>query len=151
MNALLFLRYLADFSIFFPAAMLCFAPVRDHLKFPKHFMLMVLGTAAVCWLGFSLLGAAFGILLSSKGYGPVWAFLMALIIYAGSGQFVGVGLLVSGFHPLTAFFMTLVVNARHIFYGISMLERFRDFGRAKWYMIFSLTDEPLISDVPKFP
>ncbi len=91
--------------------------------------------------GYLFMGAAFGILLSSKGYGPVWAFLMALIIYAGSGQFVGVGLLVSGFHPLTAFFMTLVVNARHIFYGISMLERFRDFGRAKWYMIFSLTDE----------
>ena len=60
MNVLLFLRYLADFSIFFPAAMLCFAPVRDHLKFSKHFIPMVLGVAAVFWLAFSLFGAVLG-------------------------------------------------------------------------------------------
>ncbi len=91
--------------------------------------------------GYLFMGMAFGILLASKGYAPVWAFLMALVIYAGSGQFVAVGLMAAGFHPVTTFFMTLVVNARHIFYGISMLDKFKIFGREKWYMIFSLTDE----------
>lgn len=91
--------------------------------------------------GYIFLGIAFGILLQSKGYGPVWALLMSLFIYAGSMQFVGVGLLAGGFQPLEAALMTLMVNARHIFYGVSMLEKFRDFGKIKPYMIFSLSDE----------
>lgn len=91
--------------------------------------------------GYVFMGMAFGILLASKGYGPLWAFFMGLTIYAGSGQFVAVGLMASGFAPLTAFLVTLMVNARHIFYGISMLERFKKYGKAKYYMIFALTDE----------
>ena len=91
--------------------------------------------------GYIFMGMAFGILLASKGYGPVWAFFMALTIYAGSGQFVGVGLMASGFDPLGAVLVTLMVNARHLFYGISMLERFKKYGPAKYYMIFALTDE----------
>lgn len=87
------------------------------------------------------MGMAFGMLLQSKGFGVLWAFLMALLIYAGSGQFVAVGLMAAGFNPLTGLLMTLMVNARHIFYGISMLEKFKTFGKAKWYMIFFLTDE----------
>ncbi|MDR0904847.1 MAG: AzlC family ABC transporter permease [Oscillospiraceae bacterium] len=91
--------------------------------------------------GYVFMGAAFGILLESRGYGPVWAFVMGLLIYAGSGQFVAVGIMAAGFDPLGAFLVTLMVNARHVFYGISMLERFKKFGKAKLYMIFSLTDE----------
>ena len=60
MNILLFARYLADFSIFFPVALLCIAPVRSHMKFPKRSPLIVLGIAAVFWLAFSLFGAVFG-------------------------------------------------------------------------------------------
>lgn len=88
-----------------------------------------------------VMGAAFGVLLASKGYAPGWALLMALVVYAGSGQFVAVGLMAAGFAPLTAFLVTLMVNARHIFYGISMLEPFRKLGRERFYMIFALTDE----------
>jgi 4-azaleucine resistance transporter AzlC len=66
---------------------------------------------------------------------------MGLVIYAGSGQFVAVGLMATGFDPLGAFLVTLMVNARHVFYGVSMLERFKRYGKAKYYMIFSLTDE----------
>lgn len=84
---------------------------------------------------------AFGILLGSNGFHPFWAFLMALLIYAGSGQFVAVGLMASGFNPLGAFLVTLMVNIRHVFYGISLLERFKKYGKAKYYMIFALTDE----------
>lgn len=91
--------------------------------------------------GYVFMGMAFGILLHSKGFGAPWAFVMALLIYAGSGQFVGVSLMAAGFHPLSAMFLTLMVNARHVFYSISMLKKFNTFGRAKWYMIFSLTDE----------
>jgi 4-azaleucine resistance transporter AzlC len=87
------------------------------------------------------MGMAFGILLASKGFAPLWAVVMGVFIYAGSGQFVAVGLMSAGFDPLGAFLVTLMVNARHLFYGISMLERFKDYGKAKWYMIFALTDE----------
>jgi 4-azaleucine resistance transporter AzlC len=91
--------------------------------------------------GYIFMGAAFGILLAGKGFGPIWAFVMALTIYAGSGQFVAVGLLASGFDPFSIFLVTLMVNARHVFYGISMLERFKGYGKSKYYMIFALTDE----------
>ena len=92
-------------------------------------------------LGYLFLGAAFGILLNSKGYGWGWAVLMSVFIYAGSMQFVAIGLLSGPFLPLQAALMTLMVNARHTFYGISMLEKFKDMGSKRPYMIFSLTDE----------
>ncbi len=91
--------------------------------------------------GYLFLGIAFGILLSTKGYHAGWAVLMSVCIYAGAMQFVAINLLTSVFNPLLAFLMTLMVNARHLFYGLSMLEVFRDMGRKKPYMIFSLTDE----------
>ena len=78
MNILLFARYLADFSIFFPVALLCLAPVRSHMKFPKRSPLIALGIAAVCWLGFSLLGAAFGIHSNTLLW---WAMLLAFLLY----------------------------------------------------------------------
>lgn len=91
--------------------------------------------------GYLFLGIAFGVLLQSRGYGALWALLMSVCIFAGSMQFVAVGLLAGGFHPLQAALITLMVNARHIFYGIAMLERYRDKKREKPYMIFALTDE----------
>ncbi len=91
--------------------------------------------------GYLFLGIAFGILLSSKGYPYGFAILMSVFIFAGSMQFVAIGLLTSGFHPLTAVIMTLIVNARHLFYGLSMLKSFQGMGKMKPYMIFALTDE----------
>jgi 4-azaleucine resistance transporter AzlC len=91
--------------------------------------------------GYVFMGIAFGMLLASKGFGPFWAFIMGAVIYAGSGQFVAVGLLASGFNPLNAFIVTLILNARHVFYGLSMLKSFKSYGKAKLYMIFALTDE----------
>ncbi len=91
--------------------------------------------------GYLFLGSAFGLLLRGKGYGPVWAFAMSLTIYAGSMQFVAAGLLAATFSPMTALAVTLMVNARHLFYGLSMLESFGNMGWRKPYMIFSLTDE----------
>ena len=91
--------------------------------------------------GYLFLGMAFGILLNSKGYHFGWAILMSLFIYAGSMQFVAVNLLTSVFNPVYAFFITLIVNARHLFYGISMLKPFKGIGKLKPYLIAGLTDE----------
>lgn len=91
--------------------------------------------------GYLFLGIAFGILLSSKGYHFGWAILMSVFIYAGSMQFLAVNLLTLAFNPLNAFLITLMVNARHIFYGISMLKPFNGQGRLKPYLISGLTDE----------
>lgn len=91
--------------------------------------------------GYLALGAAYGVLLSTKGYGVVWALLTSTFIYAGSMQFVSVGMLGMGFHPLNACLMTLMVNARHFFYGIAMLDRLGGTGRLKPYLIFAMSDE----------
>ena len=91
--------------------------------------------------GYVVLGMGFGILLRSRGYGLWWALGMSVFIYAGSMQYVGVGLLAGGAGVLTTAVTTLLVNARHFLYGISMLERYRRAGRRRPYLIFALTDE----------
>jgi 4-azaleucine resistance transporter AzlC len=91
--------------------------------------------------GFTFLGAAYGILMSSKGYGVGWTVLFSLIAFAGSGQYMAITFLTSVFNPLYALLMTLMINARHIFYGISLLDRYKDTGRLKPYLIFGLCDE----------
>lgn len=91
--------------------------------------------------GFTFLGAAYGILMNSKGYGVGWAALMSLMVFAGSAQYVAITFLTSVFDPLHALIITLVVNARHLFYGISMLDKYRGTGRFKAYLIFGLCDE----------
>lgn len=91
--------------------------------------------------GYTFLGIAFGILLSSKGYSVWWAILMSTVVYAGAAQFLAISLLTTAFNPLYAFVITLVVNARHLFYGISLLSRLNGAGSKKPYIVFGLTDE----------
>ena len=91
--------------------------------------------------GYVVLGTGFGILLSSKGYGPLWSLAMSLFIYAGSMQYLAVDLLTGGATLITAALTTLMVNARHLFYGISMIGKYKDTGKCKPYLIFALTDE----------
>lgn len=91
--------------------------------------------------GYIVLGLGFGVLLEAKGYGPIWALLMSLFIYAGSMQYVAIDLLTSGATLITAAIMTLMVNARHLFYGLSMIDRYRNTQPYKPYLIFGLTDE----------
>lgn len=92
-------------------------------------------------MGYLAIGMAFGLMMDSAGYNVFWALLMSLIIYAGAGQYMGVTLLAAGASPLQTALMTLLLNFRHMFYGLSMLEKFRGMGLRKLYMIFSLTDE----------
>ncbi len=91
--------------------------------------------------GYVVLGTGFGILLRTAGFGGWWAFFMSLLIYAGSMQYVGVGLLSAGASVLNTFFTTIMVNARHLFYSISMIDRYKESGKYKPYLIFALTDE----------
>ena len=91
--------------------------------------------------GYIILGIGFGILAHNAGYGILWVLSMSLLIYAGSMQYVGIGLLAGGASVLTVILTTVMVNARHLFYSISMLRHYKNTGRYKPYLIFSLTDE----------
>ncbi len=92
-------------------------------------------------MGYLFLGFAFGVLLQTKGYSFIWAILMSLFIYAGSMQFVAINFFAGGISMLSMALMTLMVNIRHVFYGLAMLTKFKDTGKKKPYLIFSLTDE----------
>ena len=91
--------------------------------------------------GYIVLGIGFGILLEKAGYHVGWAVLMALSIYSGTMQYVGVDLLTSGASLITTAVVTLMVNARYMFYGVATIDRFKTAGMRKYYMIFGLTDE----------
>lgn len=91
--------------------------------------------------GFMLLGMTYGVLMDSKGYGVLWAVAMSAIAFCGSMQFVAITLLTAVFNPIQAFLLSLLVNARHLFYGISLLDKYRDFGKAKPVLIYLLCDE----------
>ena len=91
--------------------------------------------------GYVVLGIGFGILLRNAGYGVLWSAAMAVLIYAGSMQYVSIGLLAGGAGILTTILTTVMVNARHLFYSISMVDRYKNAGKYKPYMIFALTDE----------
>lgn len=91
--------------------------------------------------GYLALGFGFGVLLQSKGYSFWWAILMSVTMFAGSGQYAGVDFLASGATILTTAFLTLIINARHFFYGFSLLDRYKGMGAVKPYLIFGLTDE----------
>ena len=91
--------------------------------------------------GYLVLGMGFGILMEKNGFGILWAVAMSVLIYAGSMQYLAVSLLTAGASLISAALATLMVNARHLFYGISMVEAYQDTGKQKRYLIFALTDE----------
>ncbi|HIW21690.1 MAG TPA: AzlC family ABC transporter permease [Candidatus Dorea intestinavium] len=91
--------------------------------------------------GYLFIGIAFGVMYAEKGYNFLWAGLMSLLVFAGSGQYLAVNFFVPGISFFQVVFLTLTINIRHIFYGLSLLEPFNQMGKMKWYMIFGLTDE----------
>lgn len=91
--------------------------------------------------GYLVLGMGFGVIMHANGYGIWYALAMSVFIYAGSMQYAAIGLFTGGASLLTTALTTLAVNARHLFYGISMLSEYRSTGIWKPYLIFSLTDE----------
>lgn len=103
--------------------------------------------------GFLFLGATYGIYMNVSGFSFVYPMLMSMTIFAGSVEFVTVNLLLGSFNPVQAFVMALMLNARHIFYGISMLDKFKGTGLKKIYLIFGMCDETFsvnyTADIPK--
>ena len=91
--------------------------------------------------GYLILGFGFGIIIKANGYSTVLAAAMSIFIYAGSMQYVAIGLMTGGASLITTALTTLMVNIRHLFYGVSMLEKYQNTGKAKPYLIFALTDE----------
>lgn len=91
--------------------------------------------------GFSCLGMAYGVLMAAKGYGPLYSTLMSAVAFCGSMQYVAITLLTIPFDPLSAFVMSLLVNARHLFYGLSMLPRYKGMGKLRNLLIYLLCDE----------
>lgn len=102
---------------------------------------MALKAASPVMAGYLVLSLGFGLLLRTQGYGPLWALAMSTVIYAGSMQFLAIDLIAGGAGLLTAALTTLLVNARHLFYGLSMIEEYRGAGRRKPYLIYALSDE----------
>src|SRR5699024_8990789 len=94
--------------------------------------------------GFSFLGMAYGIYMHSLGFAPIYAIMMSLLIFAGSMEFVAGNLLLSAFNPVSAFILTLMIHARHLFYGISMLDQFKNTGKKKYYLIYGMCDESFV-------
>ena len=91
--------------------------------------------------GYLFIGIAFGVMYAEKGYSFLWAILMSVMVYAGSGQYLAVNFFVPGMSMIQVVFLTFMVNVRHVFYGVSLLEKFNHIGWKRWYMIFGLTDE----------
>ena len=89
---------------------------------------------------FIVLGIGYGILMQKHGYGPVWSLLSGIIIFSGTVQFVSVTILGSG-SVIMAAVTALMVSARHIFFSISMIGRYRSEGKRKWYLFYALCDE----------
>jgi 4-azaleucine resistance transporter AzlC len=119
--------------------------VRQTLRYEVENMKKVVKQAFIASVpvltGYVVLGFGFGIVLKANGYSTLLAFVMSLTIYAGAMQYVAIGLLTGGASFVTIGLTTLMVNARHLFYGISMLEKYKGTGKRKPYLIFALTDE----------
>ena len=126
-----------------------------------HTQLSILKRALFCafpytipiFAGFWFLGMTYGIYMNVSGFSFWYPMLMSLTIFAGSVEFVAVNLLLGAFNPLQALAMTLMINARHLFYGISMLDKFRGVGLKKIYLIFGMCDESFsinyTADIPQ--
>lgn len=114
--------------------------IKSDRKIWKAFKEAFPHTLPIC-AGFLFLGMSYGFLMKSRGFGTLYPLFMSIFIFAGSMEFVAVNLLLSAFNPLYVFLLTLMVNARHLFYGIAMLDRYRGMGWKKPYLIFGLCDE----------
>lgn len=91
--------------------------------------------------GYGFLGLTYGIYMHELGFSFIYPLLLAVTVYAGSAEFLLGNMLLGSFHPLQAFLMVLMVNARHLFYGLSMLERYKGLGWKKFFLVFGMSDE----------
>lgn len=126
--------------------------IRKHREIRRAFRAAFPHTIPI-FAGFWFLGLTYGIYMNVSGFSFIYPMLMSITIFAGSMEFVTVTLLLGAFTPLQAFAMTLMINARHLFYGISMLEKYRGYGWRSFYLIFGMCDESFsinyTADIPQ--
>ena len=126
--------------------------IRKHREIRRAFRAAFPHTIPI-FAGFWFLGLTYGIYMNVSGFSFIYPMLMSITIFAGSMEFVTVNLLLGAFNPLQAFAMTLMINARHLFYGISMLEKYRGYGLRSFYLIFGMCDESFsinyTADIPQ--
>ncbi len=126
--------------------------MKDNPRIKKAFRAAFPRTIPI-FAGFWFLGLTYGIYMNVSGFSFWYPMLMSLTIFAGSMEFVTVNLLLGAFNPLQAFLLTLMINARHLFYGISMLDKYKGTGWKKWYLIFGMCDESFsinyTADIPE--
>lgn len=91
--------------------------------------------------GFLFLGIAYGVYMNVSGFSFWYPMIMSAVIFGGSLEFVAVSMLLSPFAPAEVFLLALMIQARHLFYGIAMLDRFKGLGWKRWYLIYGLCDE----------
>ena len=91
--------------------------------------------------GYLFLGTSYGILMSTRGFSFIYPMITSTFVFAGSLEFALAGILIGAFNPIEALLLSVMINARHIFYGISMLDKYRGLGKKKLYLIYALTDE----------
>lgn len=103
--------------------------------------------------GFLFLGFAYGFLMRKSGFSPLYPMIMSIVIYGGSLEFVAVSMLLGSFAPLQTLMVTLIIQARHLFYGVSMLSKYRGLGWKRFFLIFGMSDETFSincsTDVPE--
>ncbi|MBQ9211717.1 MAG: AzlC family ABC transporter permease [Clostridia bacterium] len=110
------------------------------MRITKREISAALRTSLPIMVTFIVLGAGFGILMQEHGYGPLWSIFSGVVIFSGTGQFVSVSMLDSG-PLLMAAITALMISARHIFFSISMIGRYKQEGKWKWYLYYALCDE----------
>ncbi|HPJ02764.1 MAG TPA: AzlC family ABC transporter permease [Candidatus Limiplasma sp.] len=112
---------------------------------PKHHRAQALQAAFPYTIpiltGFVFLGIAYGYYMTAEGFHALYPIMISLTVYAGSMEFVTVGLLKEAFDPLRVLMLTLMINARHLFYGVAMLDKYRAVGRKKFFLIYGMADE----------
>ena len=91
--------------------------------------------------GYLAVGMAYGVLMAAKGYSFLWAGFVSAFAFCGSMQYVAITLLTTAFDPLQAFVLSLMVNARHLFFSLALLPKYRGLGRLRYFMIYTLSDE----------
>ncbi len=99
-----------------------------------------LKTSLPIMVTYIVLGTGYGILMQKHGFGPLWSLLAGIVVFSGTAQFVSINMLSAG-SPIMAFITALMVSARHIFFSISMIGRYKDEGKRKWYLYYALSDE----------
>ena len=113
---------------------------RNRLRISRKDLIAALKTAAPIMVTFVVLGTGYGILMEKHGYGPWWSLLAGVVIFSGTAEFVSVSMLGSG-SVIMAAITALMVSARHIFFSISMIGRYKNEGKRKWYLYYALCDE----------